>query len=255
MKIRRRTLWAALLVLGASMPPGRGANGQDTIPPTSTFTLTGQIVDAVNERAVISAVVKFPELRRFVFSDMNGRFRALEFPEGTWDIVVEMLGYHTLDGSVTVAEGNGLFLLLNPDPIALDGLQVRSRADGLLDRRRRRHPYRVTYISPQDIANAINPDPTAIFRRHANFVVVSCAEGDWAFGECYDSRGRVKGVGVLLDEAPLLGGMSELQMFPAAHIHSMDWLPSRGELHVYTSFFIERLNNSRMRLMPFDPFE
>lgn len=246
---------ATVLVLLATIATGGSATGQDSITGPTTFTLTGQIVDALNDRPVVSAVVKLPELQRFVFSDVNGRFAVPEFPAGTWQIVVEMLGYHTLEGSFTVAEGNGLVLRLNPDPVALDGLRVRTRADGLLDRRRRRHSYRVAHISPQAIANAINPDPTAIFRKHANVPFRSCQWGpvDMEFG-CYDRRGRVKGVRVLLDEAPLLGGMPELQMFPADHIHSMDWVPFAAELHVYTKFFIERLNNSRMRLMPFDPF-
>ena len=251
---------AALLALGAAVAVavalGGGARGQDTIPQTETFTLTGQIVDAINGNAVISAVVKFPELRRFVFSDTRGRFRAPDFPAGTWDIVVEMLGYDTLDGPITVAEGNGLLLRLNPDPIALEGLRVRSRADVLLERRRRRYPYRVDHISPQAIADAINPDPTAIFRWNANVPLRTCNFGpvEQVHG-CYDSRGRVRGVRVLLDDAPLLGGMNELQMFPSGHIHSMDWLPSKGELRVYTTFFIERLSKSRMILAPFDPFE
>ena len=253
-----RSTQTALLALGAAaaVPAGGGVNGQDTIPPTDTFTLTGQIVDAVNGNAVISAVVKFPELRRFVFSDTRGRFRAPDFPAGTWDIVVEMLGYHTLDGPITVAEGNGLLLRLNPDPIALEGLRVRSRADVLLERRRRRYPYRVDHISPQAIADAINPDPTAIFRWNANVPLRTCDFGpvEQVHG-CYDSRGRVRGVRVLLDDAPLLGGMNELQMFPSGHIHSMDWLPGKGELRVYTTFFVERLINSHMSLAPFDPFE
>ena len=247
-----------MLVVGATaaVAPGRGVNGQDTASPAETFTLTGQIVDAVNGNAVISAVVKFPELRRFVFSDTRGRFRAPDFPAGTWDIVVEMLGYHTLDWPITVAEGNGLLLRLNPDPIALEGLRVRSRADVLLERRRRRHPYRVDHISPQDIADAVNPDPTAIFRWNANVPLRTCDFGpvEQVHG-CYDSRGRVRGVRVLLDDAPLLGGMNELQMFPSGHIHSMDWVPGKGELRIYTTLFIERLNNSRMILAPFDPFE
>ena len=73
---------AALLALGAAVAvaPGGDAHGQDTIPQTETFTLTGQIVDAINGNAVISAVVKFPELRRFVFSDTRGRFPCAGLP-------------------------------------------------------------------------------------------------------------------------------------------------------------------------------
>ena len=219
---------AVTLVLLASLAAWRGAAGQDSIAVPSTFTLTGRIVDALNERPVISAVVKLPELQRYVFSDVNGRFTIREFPAGTWEVVVEMLGYHTLEGSFTVAEGNGLVLRLNPDPVALEGLRVQTRADGLLDRRRRRYPYRVDHISPQNIANAINPDPVAIFSRYTRVPLRSCYWGpiDMAFG-CYDRRGRVRG-----DEGSARRGTTARWHDGTADVprrpHSLDGLGARG---------------------------
>ena len=229
------------------------AAAQDTVPQAPTFTLTGQIVDALNERPIISAVIKVPGLRRFAFSNVSGRFSFQDFPEGTWDIVVEMLGYHTLDGSVTVAEGNGLLLRLNPDPIALEGLRVRTRADGLLERRRQRYPYRVTTISSKTIGDSEDPDPTAIFRRNANSHLMSCIDrsGFLTLGACYFRRGNKSEVTVYLDDGVLPGGISELSMFPAADVHSMDWLRDTGELHVYTKWFMERLNTSSTTLRSF----
>lgn len=250
--MRSKGALVAMTVFALALPSDRVA-GQDTIPAPPTFVLAGQIVDGLTETPVISAVIKVPQLRRYVFSDVNGRFAFPDFPEGTWEIVVEMLGYHTLDGSVTVSEGNGLLLRLNPDPIALEGLRVRTRADGLFEERRRSYPFRVTNISPQDIANAINPDPAFIFRRNANSHVTSCSinSSELTLAGCYYRRGKLLPVRVFLDEGPLLGGMQELAMFPAAHLHSMDWLRDTGELHVYTKVFVERLSDSRMRLMPF----
>lgn len=241
---------AAVAVVAAPAPV---AAAQDTVPNAPTFTLTGQIVDALNEQPVISAVIKVPELRRFAFSNVRGRFSFQDFPEGTWELVVEMLGYHTLDGSVTVAEGNGLLLRLNPDPIALEGLRVRTRADGLLERRRQRYPFRVTTISSKTIGESEDPDPTAIFRRNANSYLMSCIDrsGFLTLGACYFRRGSKSEVTVYLDDGVLPGGMSELSMFPAADIHSMDWLKDTGELHVYTKWFMERLNTSSTTLRSF----
>lgn len=132
------------VALVAILPSGR-ALAQDSAggADAATFTLDGQIVDAVNGAPVVAALVKVPALRRVVTSDLNGRFRLADFPEGTWDIVVEQLGYHTLAGSVTVAEGNGLNLRMDPDPVALDEI----RAGGLtyktrLRRRRNATPAR-----------------------------------------------------------------------------------------------------------------
>lgn len=219
------------------------------------FTLTGQIIDALNETPVISAVVKVPELRRYSFSDVNGRFTFSDFPQGTWDIVVDMLGYHTLDGSVSVAEGNGLLLRLNPDPVALDGLRVRTRSERLLSERRRRIPYRVTTIPSTTFANSINPDPTAIFRRNSRSTVLPCPEtaehaDEQMTPNCFLHRGRMAKITVFLDEGRLESGMVELMMLPQEDVHSMDWIPTMGELRVYTRHFIERLDNSRIRLSP-----
>jgi len=245
--VRAAALPAAALVIVVGWA-ARPATAQET----PTFTLTGQIVDALNERPVIAAVVKVPELRRFVFSDVNGRFHFPDFPEGTWEIVVEQLGYHTLDGSVAVAQGNGLSLRLNPDPVALEGLRVRTRSERLLERRRRLTPYRVTRISPEVIANAINPDPTAIFRRKANSLIVPCsADSDEQMTPgCVVVRGRQKAITVMLDDLPLPGGMVVLQMYPHDHIHSMDWVARAGVLQVYTRDFIRRLDENGMNLSP-----
>lgn len=231
------------------------AAAQDTIPVASTFTLSGQIVDAVNETPVISAVIKVPQLRRYVFSDTGGRFRFPDFPAGTWDIVVEMLGYHTLDGSVTVAEGNGLFLRLEPDPIALEGLRVRTRSERLLTERRLRIPYRVTTIATETFASSINPDPTAIFRRNARSQIVPCPETAEDVDEqmtpsCFMRRGRTASITVFLDEGRLESGMVELAILSKEDIHSMDWVPEMGQLRIYTKHFIERLDNTRIQLSP-----
>ena len=243
---------AAVLVAAWVLSPGTSV-AQDTVPPPPTFILTGEVVDALNGRPVVSAVIKVPELLRYVFSDVNGRFRFADFPEGTSEIVVEMLGYHTIDGTVTVSEGNGLVLQMRPDPVALEGLEVRTRADGLLYQRRRRYPYRVNTVSPQAIATAINPDPVAIFRRNVHDITVGCDDryGDWMYGGCYFKRDGKARIRVFLDETALLGGMNELSAVPAAQIHSMDWVREIGELHVYSHWFIGRLNETRIGLAPF----
>ena len=115
----RKALGSVVLAVALG-GPGTSAPPHAAAQEAPTFTLAGQIVDAVNERPIIAAVIKVPDLRRFVFSDVRGRFHFPDFPEGTWDIVVAQLGYHTLEGSVTVTEGNGLHFRLEPDPVALE---------------------------------------------------------------------------------------------------------------------------------------
>ena len=248
-----RSVAAVLLSCAMVAAPGqRVASAQEPPLPAPTFTLTGKVVDAVLNTPVVAAVIKVPELKRLAYSDGNGNFRFNEFPQGTWDIVVEQLGYHASDGEVAVSEGNGLFIRLNPDPIALDELRVRTRSDRLLTRRRNRIPYRVVTVRPAAIASAINPDPVAIFRRAANAAIVSCPgdDTDWLTPGCLPRKGGYVPIRVFLDEGPMLGGMRSLQTMSHESIHSMDWIPNMAMLRVYTKRFIERLDNSRIALSP-----
>ncbi len=253
--IRSASVVAVVGVLAALPGVGLVAPTRAAAQDVPTFNLTGQILDALNDAPVISAVIKVPELRRYAFSDVSGRFSFPDFPQGTWDIVVEMLGYHTLDGSISVVEGNGLLLRLNPDPVALEELRVRTRSERLLSDRRRRIPYRVTTISTGAFANSISPDPTAIFRRNSRSYILPCSEtaedaGEQMAPSCFWRRGRTAKITVFLDEGRLESGMVELAMFPKEDIHSMDWIPEMGELRIYTRHFIERLDNTRISLSP-----
>ncbi len=244
---------AVALALALVAPLGSApATAQDTIPPPPTFTLTGQVIDALNGTPVISAVIKVPDLRRYVFADVNGRFRFPDFPAGTWEVVVEMLGYHTIDGAVTVAEGNGLVLQMRPDPVALEDLVVRTRAEALLSDRRRRFPLRVNTITGRQIESAINPDPVFIFKNNVTSVIVGCNDRyeSWAYGGCYYRRGEKLNISVYLNETRMLGGVNELSAVPSYQIHSMDWVPATGELRVYTHWFVKRLNETRISLEP-----
>lgn len=248
------SLCLALAVAGTEPHP---ASAQEPPPPTDTvtFTLTGEIVDGLIDAPVIAAVIKVPALRRFAFTDVNGRFHFSDFPEGTWEILVEHLGYNMVEGTVTVAEGNGLYLRMTPNPVALEGLEVMTRSDRLLAERRQRFPFRVTRISPTMLANAINADPTAIFRRNSMSYISACPTPpsratDWMTPDCVMKAGGAARIQIYLDEFPMAGGMIHLSAMPKEMIHSMDWIPETAQLRVYTKAFIERLDEGAYSLEP-----
>ena len=241
----------AVAIVMTGLGVGAGPDNATAQEPP-TFTLAGQVVDAINQAPVIAAVIKVPALTRYTFSDVNGRFRLPDFPEGTWDIVVEQLGYHSVDASITVSEGNGLLLRLRPDPVALEGLRVRTRSERLLDHRRFRIPYRVTTISTPTIANAINPDPTAIFRQNSHSFIKPCSSDtdEALMPGCVVIKGDPVPINVFLNETPVPGGMVALSMLPQEDLHSMDWIPEMAQLRVYTKWFVDRLDNTEISLSP-----
>lgn len=231
--------------------PSRAA-GQE-----QTFTLAGQVVDAVTGRPLIASVVKFPQLARYAFADVDGRFAFEDFPEGSWEVIVEQLGYHTSESTVALSGGAGLHVSLRPDPIALEGLTVRSRSTRLLSDRRRRTPLRIVTIGSQDFAEAVDPNPSAVLRQLARAPVVACSYkvpgGSVSYDLCVLRGGRRANIAVFLDESPMHGGTEALSAMHHETIHSMDFVLRRNsaELRVYTQWFVRRLDETKLGLAPF----
>lgn len=246
----------ALAFLGADHAAARQA-----VPPPdslgSPFVLSGTVVDAVNERPVIAAAVKFPDLARMALTGVDGRFSLDDFPPGTWEIVVQQLGYETSAGSQFLSEGARLFVRLSPDPIALEGLRVRSRAERLLARRRRFFPYRVVNFGAADFRAAVNPSPAAVLRRNGRVPVFTCSRPgkdgvpeDYA---CTTTRNGPTPIAVYLDELRLPGGLASLEVLDHRDIHSMDLLAypkGAPELRIYTVGFVGWLNRGGASLTP-----
>jgi len=206
-----------------------------------TFTLAGQIVDAVNERPVIAAVIKVPDLRRFVFSDVRGRFFFSDFPEGTWDIVVAQLGYHTLEGSVTVTEGNGLHLRLEPDPVALEeitagGLTYKTR----LKRRRNRALARSYALEGEALLTSRKDNVWDMVGWQHGFHFEGYNDFGCPMATIYGIRGTV---GLYInDRAVRLGIFEEFrpQDFALVEVYSYG-----GTMRAYTQEYLDRMTRER----------
>lgn len=244
------------LALGADQAAARQA-----VPPLDSlgppFVLSGTVVDAVNEHPVIAATVKFPDLGRMALTGVDGRFSLDDFPPGDWEIVVQQLGYETSAAHHFLSEGARLLVRLTPDPIALEGLRVRSRAERLLERRRRFFPYRVVTFGAADFRAAVNPSPVGVLRRNGRVPVFTCSApgkdgipDDYA---CTTTRGGPTPIAVYLDELRLPGGLAPLEGLDLRSIHSMDLLAyprSAPELRIYTVGFVGWLNRGGGSLAP-----
>ena len=76
-----------------------------------------------------------------------------------------------------------------------------------------------------------------------------CDGGNW----CVSSRGRVVQPTVYLDEMPLFGGWSELQMIPTSQLHMIEVYRRGTHIRAYTLQFMQRA--ARTRLSPFPIWE
>ncbi|MGI9626947.1 MAG: carboxypeptidase-like regulatory domain-containing protein [Longimicrobiales bacterium] len=240
------------IALGASLAAAPSAQAQLQNDTTALFTFSGEVADASNGRPIIAAVIKVPELQRLVYSQVDGTFEFEDFPAGTWTFVIEQLGYHTSNGQVTVADGNEMSVRLRPDPVALAGFRVRSRSQQLITDRARKIPYHVRTLGPEVFTDRVNSDPAYLLRTTAGVPITTCGNTseDSVVPACFTRKGRRSRLAVFMDEGKLMGGMEELSMYDARHIHSMEVILGLGMVRVYTHRFVERLDNSRISLEP-----
>ena len=119
--MRSAVRWATVVVVAglvATAAGPRAGYAQEPAPPTDTVTyhLCRRDRRRGHRRSGDRGGRKVPGLRRFAFTDVNRALLLHDFPEGTWEIIVEHLGYNTVEGAVTVAEGNGLSWRMTPNP-------------------------------------------------------------------------------------------------------------------------------------------
>ena len=104
----------ALLVLGflifGTPPTALGAQ--------ATGSITGVVVDAATGQPISGARIEVAALGRAVLSQQGGRFVMDDVPVGTHEIHVEMLGHADLSRTVSVTEGEAVFLELEMEPDA-----------------------------------------------------------------------------------------------------------------------------------------
>lgn len=238
----------------AQEPPDTTQVGAEAAPSDTTrFTLVGRVADMSTGRPLIAAVVKFPDLKRVAYSDLDGLFEMEDFPAGEWHLVIEQYGYHTSESDALLAPGNEVLVHLRPDPVALEGFRVRTRGEALLDDRARRIPYRVVTLGPEVWAEAIHVDPAAIFRQRATAPIVPCDRRDSIENStpgCMWFKGGTVKLAVYLDEGPLMGGMEELSMYMPEDIHSIQFIRDLKMVRVYSRSFMEKLNETRISLTP-----
>ena len=239
--MRFRAAIGSVVLAVALGAPGAIAPPRATAQEAPTFTLTGQIRDALNDAPIIAAVIKVPDLRRFVFSDVRGRFFFSDFPEGTWDIVVAQLGYHTLEGSVTVTEGNGLYLRLEPDPVALEeitagGLTYKTR----LARRRNRSRARSYVLEGKALLTSTKENVWDMVGWQHGFHFEGYNDYGCPRATIYGNQGTV---GLYIDDRAVRIGIFEEfapQDFALVEVYNYG-----GTIRAYTQQYLDRMTRER----------
>ena len=245
---KRVGLWGPavcfVLVLIAVTLLARDALGQESAT-VGTFDLVGTVVDAENGQALVGAFVSLTGSEWGSVTDEGGRFAIRDVFEGRISISAEQLGYERLvwDEEV-VANGGLLELRMVPQPLVLAGLRV---VTDRFESRRKASPTTVIAFDREDLA-------TTSQRTVLDFVAqrvgtsrepcISARGGD----VCLRVRGRTVESSVYVDEAPVIGGLSYLDILPPYELQMVEVFGNGRHIRAYTTRFMERA--AKIRLQP-----
>lgn len=237
-------LWVALLsglMLGLAPPC---ATGQEAVPDSAgrEVRLYGRVLDAATGLPVFGALVRPTGDRPASVTDTAGVW-VLELPEAEeYVVAVAQLGYRAaLLTLPTTAPGEFTTVLLEADPIELEGLEV------LVDRfeeRRRFYMGRVTVLDQKRLMSA--------YAASLLDIVVANVPGsrfcpDRPDDLCVSVRGEPSSVGVCLDEEPVYRVATELERYSVADIHLIEVF-GRTHVRIYTRRFVGKSATSRRPL-------
>lgn len=228
-------LCAALLALAAPLSAHRSAG----------MRLVGKVVDSESGAPIPDAVVQLPAQHLLARTDSSGLFAFPSVPEGSTPLVASRLGYVTLRQEVEIRAGEGLIVPLLVKPVVLEGLTV--TADRL-ERRRRMAPVSVRALEREQLLAGAYASSVELAVRRLGINL--CHPSEIRDRDCARVRGEQRSIALYIDDAPVVGGMDELEMYPTSDLYTMEWYPSVPMLRAYTVRYIEDLARNKRHLMP-----
>jgi hypothetical protein len=236
-------LRAILLVVVALVLLVRGVRGQEEVG-VPAFDLSGY-VHGEGGRALVGAFVRPKGSVWGALTDENGRFVVRSVVPGRLELVVEQLGYETLEWVGVVTPTMTLVLHLAARPVLLEGLTV------VADRfqsRRNATATSVRWFDRETLATSPH-DSTLDFLSARGVTRIRCRSD---FGDdCVLVRGRVTVPSVWVDEAPMVAGMDYLDFIPPHELYMVEVYASGRHIRAYTSRFMERSAKTGLHPIPF----
>ncbi|MEJ2205690.1 MAG: hypothetical protein P8170_16450 [Gemmatimonadota bacterium] len=214
----------------------------DILAAQETVRLYGRILDASTGRPVYGASFHTGDARDGDVTDTLGLF-VLEVPEAEeYTISAGQLGYRTaLVTLPATAPREFTTLLLEPDPIAVEGLEV---LVDRFERRRRLFIGSVTTLDQETLRRA--PARSAYDLLMANLP----AAGPCGDHLCSVRRGRRVRVGLSIDEEPAYTALPDLERLHAADLYLIEIYERGASVRVYTRRFVARTLRSGKNLDP-----
>lgn len=232
---RRAILRAGIIpALLAAVPLALPA--QEPEPPQPV--LRGRVVDATSGTPIAGALVRTVDDRP-VITDDTGRFTLRPEGPGPWLLRVEQLGYAARSLTLSSRRADApLRIALEPDPIALEGIQV---TVDRLESRRRAYPGSVRTIRAEDVLRSAGTDLLSQLRPKIIGLHRCSLEGHL----CFRRRGEVVLSKVCLDDRRSWDPAYELLSYPPEEIYLVEIYDGGLLVLVYTRAYMANRNATR----------
>lgn len=220
-----------VLLLAALLPTATPASAQEAADGPAA---TGRVLDARSGAPVPGAFVGLAPGETGVFADSLGAFRLPVPDRPDHRVVVQALGYSDVEATVSAGDADGADFVLEPDPVALEQLEVLAQR---FTRERRSYEGAVAHYD-QDFMLARSGRSAfdvAMQRAHLRPCGSASVE-EW----CTFSRGELVPVRVYIDESPVVwDGVDWLRDYDAAEIYLMEVYSFGRVLRVLTRQSVE----------------
>lgn len=206
------------------------------------FELFGTVVDAETGQLLQGAWVGLTGTDWGSITNDDGRFRIPDVSPGGLALTIEQLGYETLEWTGVVSDGDDqLRIALRSRPILLEGLTV------VTDRFRSRRNAAATSVRAYNTGDLVSGTAlTALdfVRDWTGALLVGC--NGRRGSSCLHIRGRAVEPVVYIAEAPVLGGLDQLQSFAPWEFYMIEVFAGGGHIRAYTPRFMERAAENRL---------
>jgi len=235
----KRFQGARLAVLAAALV-ALGATGVEAQSRARTLVV-GQVVDAKTRAPLAGATIEVPGTHIEVVTGPDGQFR-LRMRPGTYGITVSRLGYRTaLESWEVGSESLDVGMVeLGEDAILLEALKV---SVDRVERQRRSVPVRSRSFGMEELANN-----AADFVTSRAAFATSC--GVSPERACIRERGSVIRPCVVIDDAPMPGGLTVLNTYQARDFARINVYRGGAFIQAYTPAYLKRLATQKGSPMP-----
>jgi hypothetical protein len=184
-----------------------------------------------------------------VITDSTGTFRFPGLKTGIYNITATQMGYARLTLPVVVAEkSDPVVFQLFPDPVALEGIKVMGdRFKGRLNS----IPAPTQSYDHEKLEHATSMNVPDFLANEAMLSPAACpgpGQGNALY--CFHRRGQVVQPQVFLDEAPLTGGLSQLDSYHPDDLYRIEIISNGLMIRAYTKAFMDRLSKNPHALEP-----